>query len=440
MDGVMQRLLLLGLNHTTAPLEVREKLAFNAAQRASALQRFKEHFPECEVVLLSTCNRVELYTARQVHGHPRAQEMAEFLSKFHSLPLDTFQPHLYEKSERAVVEHLFAVASSLDSMVLGETQILGQVREAYDASRQHETVGPLLNPLLQQAMAVGKQVIHETALAEGRLSIASAAVDYAKRIFDHFQDKTVLCIGAGKMANLVLRSFAGLSPKRLLICNRDPAKAEELARRFNGEMAEFEQLEKHLAAVDIVITSTGSSQPIITRKQFMDAQRRRRYRPIFLIDIAVPRDVEASVAELENVYLYNLDDLQQVVSQTQQGRNGAVEAARKIVSSAVDEFVLSHRARAMGPAIDRLYKRYHALAQEEVARTVNKLPNVGDEQRQHLEELARRIVNKLLHDPVQALRAADDLHVPANQYLHAMEQLFKLASIEAEPTDGADEK
>src|ERR1019366_8203883 len=217
--------------------------------------------------------------------------MAEFLSAFHSLPLNAFQPHLYEKSEREVVEHLFAVASSLDSMVLGETQILGQVREAYDASRQQETVGPLLNPLLQQAVAVGKQVIHETQLAEGRMSIASVAVDYARRIFDHFQDKTVLSIGAGKMANLVLRSFAGLSPGRLLICNRDRAKAEELAKEFNGEVAEFEKLDANLAEVDIVITSTGSSQPIITRERFKEALQRRRYRPIFLIDIAVPRDV-----------------------------------------------------------------------------------------------------------------------------------------------------
>jgi len=436
----MQRLVLLGLNHTTAPLEVREKLAFDSAGRADALQRFKQHFPECEVVLLSTCNRVELYTARQVHGHPRAQEMAEFLAAFHSIPLDAFQPHLYEKSERAVVEHLFSVASSLDSMVLGETQILGQVREAYEASRQHAAAGALLHPLMQRAVAVGKQVLHETKLADGRLSIASVAVDYARRIFDHFQDKTVLCIGAGKMANLVLRSFAGLSPQRLLICNRDPIKAEKMAAQFNGEAAAFEQLAAHLSAVDIVITSTGSARPIITRKQFTDIQRRRRYRPIFLIDIAVPRDVEASVGELENVYLYNLDDLQQVVSQTMQGRTGAIEEAQKIVSAAVDEYVLSQRTRAMGPVIDQLYKRYHEMAQEEAARTISKLPNVGDAERAHLEDLARRIVNKFLHDPIHALRNADELHVPANQYLHAMEQLFKLAPPATEPTEDTGEK
>jgi glutamyl-tRNA reductase len=422
----MQRLLLLGLNHTTAPLEVREKLAFNNAQRAAALTTFKERFPQCEIVLLSTCNRVELYIARQMLEHPRVEEMAEFLSAFHSMPVADFRSHLYEKSDREVVEHLFAVASSLDSMVLGETQILGQVREAYDSAKQHSTVGSLLNPLLQRAVAVGKQVMHETTLADGRLSVASVAVDYARRIYDHFDDKVVLSIGAGKMANLVLRSFAGLAPKRLLICNRDRSKAVELADKFNGEVADYDQLDQHLSAVDIVITSTGSTQPIITSKQFTEAQRRRRYRPIFLIDIAVPRDIESSVGELENVYLYNMDDLQQVVSQTQAGRHGAVDSARKIVKAAVDEYVLAHRARAMGPVIDRLYKRYQQLAQEEVARTLNKLPNVSEAERTHLEELARRIVNKLLHDPVQALRNADELHAPASQYLHAMEQLFKL--------------
>jgi glutamyl-tRNA reductase len=422
----MQRLHLLGLNHTTAPLEVREKLAFNPAQRAAAMMQFRERFPQCEAVLLSTCNRVELYTAREVHGHPRAEEVAEFLAAFHAVPADVIHPHLYHRSERGMVEHLFSVASSLDSMVLGETQILGQVREAYDAAREQSCTGALLNPLFQKAIAVGKQVMRETALAEGRLSIASVAVEYAGRIFDHFNDKTVLCIGAGKMAQLVLRHFAGLAPKKLLVCNRDGAKAEALAGEFCGESASFETLDDHLAAVDIVITSTGSAEPIITAKRFAAAHRRRRYRPIFLIDIALPRDVEPAVGELENVYLYNLDDLQQVVSQTHAGRKESIESARKIVTAAVDEFVLSHRARSMGPVIDQLYKRYHQLAQEELNRTLNKLPNVSEAEKSHLEELARRIVNKLLHDPVTALRKADSQHGPANQYIHAMEQLFKL--------------
>jgi glutamyl-tRNA reductase len=433
----MQRLLLLGLNHTTAPLDVRERLAFDAEQRAAALSAFRQRFGDCEAVLLSTCNRVELYVARQVHGHPRVEEMADFLAELRAVPTSSFRPHLYEKTDRSVVEHLFNVASSLDSMVLGETQILGQVRDAYDAASQLSAAGPMLHPLFQRAIAVGKQVMHETPLAEGRLSVASVAVDYARRIFDHFNDKVVLNIGAGKMAALVLRHFAELAPKRLIICNRDPAKAAALAQRFDGHTAAFEQLDDHLANVDIVITSTGSSRPIITTQQFAAVHRRRRFRPIFLIDIALPRDIDAGVGDLENVYLYNLDDLQQVVSQTQAGRGGAIDAARRIVAASVEDYARAHRVREMGPAIDQLYKRYHQLAQEELARTLNKLPNVSDAERQHLEELARRIVNKLLHDPVHALRRADETHAPAEQYLHAMEQLFKLTSPQAPEGDDA---
>ncbi len=422
----MQRLHLLGLNHTTAPLEVRERLAFNPTQRAAAMASFHERFPQCEAVLLSTCNRVELYTSRAVHGHPRVEEVVDFLTGFHAVPSDAVRPHLYQKSDQETVEHLFTVSSSLDSMVLGETQILGQVREAYDAAREQSCTGAMLNPLFQKAIAVGKQVMRETALAEGRLSIASVAVDYAGRIFDHFNDKTVLCIGAGKMAQLVLRHFAAVSPKKLLVCNRDGSKAATLAAQFGGEPAAFEALDDHLASVDIVITSTGSADPIITAKRFAAAHKRRRYKPIFLIDIALPRDIEAAVGEMENVYLYNLDDLQKVVSQTHAGRRESIDSARQIVSSAVDEYLLSHRARTMGPVIDQLYKRYHQLAQEELARTLNKLPTITDAEKSHLDELAHRIVNKLLHDPVAAMRKADAAHGPADQYIHAMEQLFKL--------------
>ena len=422
----MQKLHMLGLNHTSAPLEVREKLAFNSDQRAQAMAAFRDRFPACEAVLLSTCNRVELYVARGVHGHPRADEMAEFLAGFHSVRVEALRPHLYHLSGREMVQHLFNVASSLDSMVLGETQILGQVRQAYEAARGQSCVGQMLNPLFQRAIAVGKQVMHETPLAEGRLSIASVAVDYASRIFDHFDDKKVLCIGAGKMAQLVLQSFSALSPRQLLVCNRDGGKASALAMEFAGESAPFDRLDDHLKQVDVVITSTGSMDPIITAQRFVDIHRKRRYRPIFIIDIALPRDVEPAVGEFENVYLYNLDDLQNVVAQTQTGRQGSAESARKMVSAAVEDYARSHRVRTLGPVIDQLYKRYHQVAQDELSRTLSKMPDISAAEKAHMEELARRIVNKLLHDPVQALRSADDAHAPVSQYVHAMEQLFKL--------------
>jgi glutamyl-tRNA reductase len=423
----MNRLIVVGLNHTTAPLEVREALVFDAEQSAAALKKLREKFPETEAVLVSTCNRVEMYVSRSVHGHPREDEMIEFLADFHGIPAAQILSHFYRKADRAAAAHLFSVASSLDSMVLGETQIVGQVRQAYDIARDCGAAGPMLNPLFQRALSIAKRVMSETPLAEGRLSVASVAVDYARRIFDHFNDKTLLCIGAGKMGGLVLQGFAALGPGKLVLANRDPAKADALAKQFGGHATGLDKLDEHLIAADIVITSTGSSQPIITHSRFEHLVKQRRYKPIFIIDIAMPRDVEPSVGQIENVYLYNIDDLQQVVSDTQNQRAGAVAAARKIVDQQLEEFVAWHRTRELGPLIDQLYKRYHQVAQEEVGRTINKLGEITPAEREHLEELARRIVNKLLHDPIQTLKASESLHGQAGQYLHAMERLFHLA-------------
>ena len=428
----MNRLLLLGLNHTTAPLELRERLAFNTQQRTAALLRFRERFPNCELVLLSTCNRVEFYIARPVHEKPRAEELIEFLAESHSLPASEFSRHMYQKADVEMVRHLFHVASSLDSMVLGETQILGQVREAYDASTQTAIAGGWLNPLFQRALAAAKQVMHETALTEGRLSVASVAVDYARGIFDRFSDKTVLSIGAGKMAQLVLRHFRDLQPGKLMVCNRDAGKALALAQEFAGQQVPFEKLDEHLVAADIVLTSTGAQHPIITRSQFEGLRKRRRYRPLFIIDIAVPRDVEPSVGQIEGVYLYNLDDLQDVVSKTQSQRKDVIASANAIVNQHVESYVVWNRQRELGPAIRKLHERYHAIAKEELNRTLNKLPNLSEAERDHLEELSRRIVNKLLHDPVHALRHADQSHLPASQYLHALEKLFQLSPEETQ--------
>jgi glutamyl-tRNA reductase len=426
----MNRLLLLGLNHATAPLAVREQAALDGPQRRKALAALAERFPGCEGVLLSTCNRVELYVAGPATpgepGGARAEELIAFLAGLGGLGADAMQRHLYQKRGRAVVSHLFEVAASLDSMVVGETQILGQVREAYETAQSAGMTGAMLNPLFQRALAVGKLVMHETAIGEGKLSVASAAVDYARQIFDQFGDKTVLSIGAGKMAALVLRHFADLRPGKLLVCNRDAGKAEALAEQFGGIAAPFERLGEHLTAADIVVSSTGSAKPIITREGFEALVKARRYRPIFLIDIALPRDVEAAVGELENVYLYNIDDLQQVVAQTQEQRGGAVAAAREIVQQHVTAFARWHQAREMGPAIDQLRQRYHAMAREELQRTLNKLPNISDEEKAHLEELSRRLVNKLLHAPLRALREAEGGHAGTGMYWHAMEKLFGL--------------
>ena len=427
----MRRLALLGLNHVTAPLEVREKLTFDAEQGRAAVSAFRTERADSEIVLLSTCNRIELYTARPEHGELAAETawadwLSRFIGSFRHAPVELFRTCLYHKTGPAAVEHLFNVAASLDSMVLGETQILGQVRQAYDTSRELGAAGPVLHPLFQRAAAVGKQVLSQTPIGEGRVSVASVAVDYARRIFDNFTDKTVLCVGAGKMSTLLLRHLADLRPKALIVCNRDVEKAKALAAQFQGVARDLTSLPDQLAAADIVVSGTGSPQPIMTRAMFEQVLKKRRYKPVFVIDIALPRDVEPAVGEMDNVYLYNMDDLQQAVAATRGQRGSAMDAAGKIVAEHVRQFTLAERARELGPSIDKLYRRYHTVAQEELARTLSKCVNVGPEEKAQIEECVRRLVNKVLHDPVRALRQSDALHGDAGQYLHAMEKLFQL--------------
>ena len=281
--------------------------------------------------------------------------------------------------------------------------------------------------------SVGKQILTQTAIAEGRLSIASVAVEYARRIFERFEDKTVLSVGAGKMGLLVLRHFAGLSPGKLMVCTRDAEKARQVAARYNGVGTGMDQLADNLAAADVVVCSTGAARPIITREVFEPVLKARRYRPIFLIDIAMPRDVDERVGELEHVYLYNLDDLQQAVSATRENRQEAIAAADALITAAVEEFAAWQRTRELGPVIERLYDRYHRMAREEVERTLARIPDATLEHRRHLEELARRLVNKMLHNPVQSLRRGESLHGPTAQYLHAMEKLFSLTDPSGDP-------
>jgi glutamyl-tRNA reductase len=418
----MQRLLLIGLNHTTAPLDVREKLAFAQTRSLLAIARLQECIEGVEVVILSTCNRVELYL-----GAPREisrSEVVTFLRTFHNLPDDSFASHLYEMRGRSVIEHLFAVSSSLDSMVLGETQIIGQVRDAYEAARTAGATGPLLNPLFQRAVNVGKEVLSRTPLAEGRVSVASVAVDYASRIFDTFSDKTVLCMGTGKMSQLVLRQFVTLKPKQLLIASRNIDRARSVAEQFGGQGVSSLELDQLLIQADIVVSSTGHPQTLVTKARFEALRRPRRYRPIFMIDIAVPRDIEPGVGEIEGVYLYNLDDLQEVVNRTMDSRSESVETARAIVNKQVDGFLAWHRQREIGPMIDAMYKRYTDIARAELERTAGKM-QLDDQQRAHMEELVHRIVQKMLHDPVSQLRSPEP-HENAQTYVHAIEKLFKL--------------
>lgn len=422
----MNDLLLIGLNHTTAPLDVRERLALVPQRAFEAITAWQQRSGGGEVVLLSTCNRVELYLS----GPTRRTDAIDFLADFFKTPVDAFQSHLYEHHGRGVVEHLFTVASGLDSMVLGETQILGQVRQAYEASRQAGATGPVLNPLFQRAATVGKEVLTDTGISDGRVSVASVAVDYAKRIFDHFADKTVLCLGTGKMSRLVLQGFATLKVGRILVASREQSRADEFAQKFGGTTTAIgvtmSDLDQHLIAADVIIGSTGAPHPVITRDRFARLQKKRRYRPAFFLDIAVPRDIEASVGELEQTYLYNLDDLQNVVSQTMAGRGSQVEVARNVVRKHVEAYSAWHRQREIGPLIDALYKQSGEIAKAELERTLGKL-ELDAAGREQVEQLVHRVVQKLLHGPVSQLKQNHESVGEGQAYVHAVEKLFNLA-------------
>ena len=422
----MNRLLLLGLNHTTAPLAVRERVALSREQLPAVINAFRDRYPACELVVLSTCNRTEFYTARETHGHPRSEELLDFVSTFSGLAVDTLKPSTYQFANRAMVEHLFNVAGSLDSMVVGETQILGQVRDAYEQASAAGAVGQQLHPLFQKALAVGKQVLSETPLAEGRVSVASVAVDYAQRLFPSMVGKTVLCLGAGEVGKTVTQRFAALQPARVLVCNRDITKAERLTRLFGGEAFSFDRLTDGLGEADVVVTSTDSPQPVVTRSMVEPAMRSRAIaRPLFMIDTAVPRDIEPAVRELAGVHLYDMDDLQSVVRSTHTVRQDSVQTARQLIAKQVDAFINDARVREVGPAIDRLYQRFHNVAAEELERTLGKLPAATETDRKHLEDLTRRIVNKLLHEPVQQLRQLPDMHSPASRFISALDDLLQ---------------
>ena len=424
----MRKIRLLGLNHATAPLAVREKLAFSPGEIDAALARLAADHPGGEFVLLSTCNRVELYHAADepLHG----ESLAAALAGLKGLRPSALAEATYEHAGRAAAEHLFRVASALGSMVLGETQILGQVGRAYAAATAAGCCGRRLHPLFQRAQAVAKQVQRETDLGTGRVSVASVAVDYARQIFDDLPGRTVLMVGAGEMGELVLRAFAAERAGRLLVANRSPAKAAALAEDVGGEAVPWAELPGALVRADVALCSTGASQPVVTAGGLRPLLAARRYRPLFLIDLAVPRDVEPAAGELENVYRYDLDDLQRVVSKTVSRRTAAVEQAEAIVAAHVEQFTAWNRQRELGPTIDALYRRQHALASDELEKTLAAMPHLSDADRRRLREGTRRLVNRLMHAPVRALRdrghTGGDAHGP-NVYQHALTELFQLA-------------
>ncbi len=420
-------LLLAGLNHRTAPVSLRESMAFDRAGAEAALKRWKTDYPRTEAVLLSTCNRVELYVAgEEAVAVPAPERLGEFLAAGRGVAWQHLAGHLYQYDRAQVAEHLFRVAASLDSLVIGETQILAQVKQAYQTACAAGTVGTILHALFQRAFAAAKEIHEATRLSGGHVSVASVAVAMLRDVFDRFDDKTVLVIGAGKMAELFLPPLQELAPHRVLVTNRSPERAAQLAAARGLAAAPFESLADLLTAADIVLTSTAAGQPIITAEAMKGVLKRRHYRPLVMVDIAVPRDIEAAVGRMTNVYLYNIDSLQHAAQENLKQRGAQVQACRQIVDQHARQFAQWFVSRDTGPLVQALYEHCRQIGHDQVEELLSAHPELTAEQREAIRKMSHRIVSKILHLPVTELAASSSQ--PRQMHLaQAIQQLFRLA-------------
>lgn len=423
------QLLLVGVSHRTAPVELRERLDFSARGLDSALTALGTSAAHEEAAIVSTCNRVELYVAcREPEAARDAVE--RFLSDFHGIPAELLSPHIYAKTGHDAVAHLFRVAAGLDSLVMGEPQILGQVKEAYGLASKLGCTGPLLNKLFHAAFAAGKRARSETALSEGAVSVSYAAVALAKKIFGNLKGRTVLVLGAGEMGKLTAIHMQSQGIEKLIITSRTSAHAAALAQSIGGSAMPWESLNTGLTEADILITATGASTPIISRALVSQTMKVRRQRPLFIIDIAVPRDVESDAGDLEQVFLYNIDDLQTVVQENLSKRGSEASDAEQIVMQEVSRFLTWLNSRAAVPTIVALRQRFEAVRQSELRRLEPKLGSLSPEARARVDEITRLILEKLLINPTEQLKSISDAETVA-AYSDALHRLFDLASDDA---------
>ncbi len=398
-------LVAIGCSHRNTPVAMREQLAFDAAKLAGGLDELAARYG-CEAVVLSTCNRVELYLARPGEAlAPDAELIAEFLAEIHGLPAEAIRPHLYEYRDAEAVRHLLRVASSLDSLIVGEGQIAGQVRQAYEAALGREAVvGPLLNHLFQHAARVAKRVRTETGIAQGKVSVSSAAVDYVREVFAHFDDKTILVIGAGKMGELTLKHLRQLRPKRILVTNRSPEKAEAVARGCGGSAVPWTQLDEALVRADIVLSTTGAPEPIVTAERWDRVLAQRKKGSVVILDIAVPRDFDPRLHDGDRTWLFNIDDLKRIRDATLQERLKHVAPAEAIVEAETQRFAKDWARRRIGPVVERLIQECDARRQAILQPLLEKLNGkLTEAERNYLEKAFQRLQNQLLDGPISAL-------------------------------------
>jgi len=419
-------LLLVGISHRTAPVELRERLDFQARGVESALRTLAERGSTREAVVLSTCNRAEIYAACEDAAGARG-DLVSFIGQFHGVDQSALLPHVYDASDLDAARHLFRVAAGLDSLVVGEPQILGQVKEAHTVAGSAHAVGPVLNRLFHFSFGVGKRVRTETGLGSGAVSIGYAAVALARKIFGDLKGRNVVVIGAGEMGKLTALHMKSQGVEKVTIVSRTMAHAARTAEAIGGaSVAPWESLDSAISASDIVITATGAAAPILTKAHVETVMRTRRNRPLFIIDIALPRDVEPAAGEIEQVFLYNIDDLQATVNENLARRASEVDRAERIVGEELDKFASWLRARGAVPTVVALRNRFESIRRSELDRLSFKLSALPPEARARVDEVTRLIVEKILLMPTEQLKALGDSET-MTAYSEALTRLFGLS-------------
>jgi glutamyl-tRNA reductase len=420
------QLVTLGINHTTAPLALRERLAFPGDRIADAIASIRQVASRAisESAILSTCNRTEIYCASETELERLRTPINHWLADYHQMPAEELAPHVYVYDQAAAVRHSFRVASGLDSMILGEPQILGQMKQAVRDADAAGGLGTYLHHLFQRSFSVAKEVRTQTAIGAQSVSLAAAAVRLAQRIFENLSNERVLLVGAGEMIELCATHFSAQSPRSVTVANRSFERGRALAQRFNANFIKLADLPEHLGEFDIVISSTASSLPIIGLGMVERAKRQRRHKPMFMVDLAVPRDIEAEVARLDDIYLYTVDDLGQFAAAAAATRQGAVAEAEAIIDSKVQQFMHWAEARGAVPLIRELHLQGDSIRTAELERARRMLAR-GEDPGDVLEALAQALTNKFLHGPTQLLNQGPS--DTRSQLIELLPHLYKSA-------------
>ncbi|HXX58466.1 MAG TPA: glutamyl-tRNA reductase [Thermodesulfovibrionales bacterium] len=397
------KIIVVGLNHKTADVDVRERLAFNGPKLEEGLLKLRELRGVDEAIVLSTCNRVEMY-ADVKDTESSFETICAFLSEFHGIDRDALKRSLYVYHGSDAVRHVFRVSSSLDSMVVGEPQILGQLKDAFDFALQKKTTGILLNRLMKKAISVAKRVRTETKIAENAVSISFAAVELARKIFTDLPEKSFMLLGAGEMAELAARHMVNCGVRDVAVVNRTFERGCELASEFAGRAVKFDDFLKEMVHSDIIICSTGAPTYVLHKEEMQRVMKERKQRPVFIIDISVPRNIDPGINDLDNVYLYDVDDLQGTVDANILERKKEAEKAEVIITEEIEAFNKWISSLDSVPTVVALRNKAEAIKREELERFVNKFPELSEKERKAVEYLASAITNKLIHPPTVALK------------------------------------